>query len=69
MLDQWLGPMSVSLFKRDDLRAQPYASPSSARHAMPIFGWDTLEQLLTRNPPDVLIVARGKLLRYLRPGL
>jgi 50S ribosomal protein L16 3-hydroxylase len=34
---------------------------------MPIFGWDTLDQLLTRNPPDVLVVARGKLLELPTP--
>jgi 50S ribosomal protein L16 3-hydroxylase len=68
MLDQWLGPMSVSLFARDYLRAQPYASPSSARRAMPVFGWDTLDQLLARDPPDVLVVARGKLLEVPTPG-
>ena len=67
MLEEWLNPMSVSSFARDYLRTQPYASPSSANRAMPIFGWDTLDQLLTRNPPDVLVVARGKLLELPRP--
>ncbi len=62
MLDQWLSRMSVSSFTRDYLRTQPYASPSSASCARRIFGWNTLDQLLTRNPPDVLVVARGKLL-------
>jgi hypothetical protein len=62
MLDQWLSRMSVSSFTRDYLRTQPYASPSSASRARRIFGWNTLDQLLTRNPPDVLVVARGKLL-------
>ena len=62
MLDQWLSRMSVSSFTRDYLRTQPYASPSSASRAMPIFSWDTLDQLLTRKPPDVLVVARGKML-------
>ena len=62
MLDQWLSRMSVSSFTRDYLRTQPYASPSSASRAMPIFSWDTLDQLLTRKPPDVLLVARGKML-------
>ena len=59
--------MSVSSFARDYLRTQPYASPSSANRAMPIFGWDTLDQLLTRNPPDVLVVAQGKLLELPSP--
>jgi 50S ribosomal protein L16 3-hydroxylase len=67
MLDEWLSPMKVSLFARDYLRTQPYASPSSASRAMPIFGWDTLDQLLSRNPPDVLVVARGKLLELATP--
>jgi ribosomal protein L16 Arg81 hydroxylase len=67
MLEEWLNPMSVSSFARDYLRTQPYASPSSANRAMPIFGWDTLDQLLTRNPPDVLVVAQGKLLELPSP--
>jgi hypothetical protein len=67
MLEEWLNPMKVSSFARDYLRTQPYASPSSANRAMPIFGWDTLDQLLTRNPPDLLVVARGKLLELPSP--
>jgi len=67
MLDEWLSPMSVSLFARDYLRRQPHASPSSARRVVPTFGWDTLDQLLTRNPPDVLVVGRGKLLELATP--
>ena len=67
MLEEWLNPLKVTLFTRDYLRTQPYASPSSARRAMPIFGWDILDQVLTRNPPDVLVVARGKLLELLTP--
>jgi 50S ribosomal protein L16 3-hydroxylase len=35
---------------------------------MPIFGLDTLDQLLTRNLPDVLILARGNLLELPTPG-
>jgi hypothetical protein len=62
MLKEWLNPMKVSLFVREYLRAQTYASPASARRVMPIFEWDALDRLLTRNPPDVLIVAQGKLL-------
>src|SRR5918993_1313330 len=67
MLEEWLNPMKVSSFARDYLRTQPYASPSSANRAMPIFGWDTLDQLLTHNPPDVLVVAQGKLLELPSP--
>ena len=67
MLEEWLNPIKVSAFARDYLRTQPYASPSSANRAMAIFGWDTLDRLLTRNPPDVLVVARGKLLELPTP--
>lgn len=67
MLEEWLKPVEVSSFTRDYLRTQPYASPSSASRAVPIFGWDTLARLLTRNAPDVLVVARGKLLELPTP--
>jgi 50S ribosomal protein L16 3-hydroxylase len=67
MLDEWLNPMPVSLFVRDYLHKQPYASPSSARGATPIFGWDTLERILIKHPPDILLVARGKLVELPAP--
>lgn len=67
MLEEWLNPIEVSSFTRDYLRTQPHASPSTASCAMPIFGWDTLDRLLIRNPPDVLVVARGKLLEVPTP--
>jgi 50S ribosomal protein L16 3-hydroxylase len=62
MLDEWLSSMSVGAFARDYLRKNPYASPSSARSAMRVFEWSTLERLLSYHPAaDVLVVARGKL--------
>jgi ribosomal protein L16 Arg81 hydroxylase len=62
MLDQWLKPMTVSLFLRDYLRQQPYASPTSAKDAVRFFGWDGLEQILAHHQTaDVLLVAGGKL--------
>ena len=67
MFEEWLNPIRVTSFARDYLRTQPYASPSSANRAKPIFGWDTLDRLLSRNPPDVLIVARGNLLELPTP--
>lgn len=60
MLDQWLKPMPVSLFVRDYLRQQPYASPGSAMGVVHFFGWSTLEQILSRHrTADVLVVAQG----------
>jgi hypothetical protein len=58
MLDQWLNPMPINLFAQDYLRNQPYASPSAARGAIAIFGWDTLERILIKHPADILLVAR-----------
>ena len=61
MLDEWLSPMTVRLFVRDYLRKQPFARPSSAGSAIPVFGWGTLERLLINDPAaDLLVIARGK---------
>jgi 50S ribosomal protein L16 3-hydroxylase len=68
MLDEWLSPMTFSLFARDYLRKQPFARPSSARSAIAVFGWGTLERLLTNDPAaDLLVIARGKLVDLPRP--
>jgi 50S ribosomal protein L16 3-hydroxylase len=68
MLDEWLSPMTFSLFARDYLRKQPLARPSSAGSAIPVFGWGTLERLLTNDPAaDLLVIARGKLVDLPRP--
>src|SRR5687768_2414286 len=68
MLDDWLSPMTVSLFTRDYLRKQPFASPSSSHTAIAVFGWDALERLLINDAAaDLLVVARGKLVDLPRP--
>jgi 50S ribosomal protein L16 3-hydroxylase len=68
MLDEWLSPMTISLFARDYLCKQPFASPSSARTAIAVFGWGTLERLLSNDPAaDLLVIARGKLVHLPRP--
>ena len=68
MLDEWLSPMTFSLFARDYLRKQPLPKPSSARNAIAVFGWGTLERLLSNDPAaDLLVIARGKLVDLPRP--
>ena len=63
MLDEWLSPMPVRSFARQLLRKRPYASPSSARGAVHIFQWATLEKFLQlHTSADILVIARGKLL-------
>jgi ribosomal protein L16 Arg81 hydroxylase len=63
MLHEWLAPLPVNTFIQLYLHQQPYARPGSARRAVPIFGWDTLERVLAdQPPPDVLVVTRGKVM-------
>jgi 50S ribosomal protein L16 3-hydroxylase len=62
MLDEWLSPMPVRSFARQFLRTQPYASPFSARSAVHVFQWATLENFLQQHTAaDILVIARGKL--------
>ena len=45
-----------------ELPAQATFCQPSARSAIPAFGWDTLDQLLTNDTVlDLLVIARGKL--------
>jgi ribosomal protein L16 Arg81 hydroxylase len=68
MLDEWLSPMSVTSFVRDYLRKSPFARPASAQSLTSAFQWSTVDRLLSQNPrPDVLPVARGKLVETPAP--
>jgi ribosomal protein L16 Arg81 hydroxylase len=63
MLHEWLAPESVATFVRHYLHKQPYARPDAAHCAVPFFGWNTLERVLTDEAPlDVLVVTRGNVL-------
>jgi hypothetical protein len=61
-LRQWLQDMSFSEFVGAHLHRAPVARPSTAAPTMPLLGWDTLGRILAADPaPDVLVVARGRL--------
>jgi ribosomal protein L16 Arg81 hydroxylase len=62
MLHEWLKPSPVADFVQLYWHKQPYARPDTARCAVPMLGWDTLERVLADDtPPAVLVVARGKM--------
>jgi 50S ribosomal protein L16 3-hydroxylase len=63
MLSEWLKPIPVEAFVRKQVGKTPFAMAASAKGAVPIFGWDILDRVLSAEPPaDVLVVALGKLI-------
>lgn len=68
MLAAWLRPTSLDQFKRENLHRRPYARPSAAQGAVPLFTWSVLDRLLAIDcKPDVLIIRRNQLLDLTRP--
>jgi hypothetical protein len=61
VLPAWLATMSVDEFRARHLRRAPIAQPATALEARSLLDWDVLERVLRRDP-DVLVVARGRLL-------
>lgn len=62
MLTDWLNPITLPLFNKKFLRKQPYARPTTARGALSVFNWDTIDRLLANEPSDILVVSKGTLL-------
>lgn len=68
MLSEWLKPIPVEAFVRKQVGKTPFAMAGSAKAAVPIFDWDTLDRVLGAEPAaDVLVVALGKLLELPAP--
>ena len=68
MLSQWLAPVPVEAFIRKQIGKAPFAMAGSAKESAPIFGWDTLDRVLSAEPAaDILVVALGKLLDLAPP--
>jgi 50S ribosomal protein L16 3-hydroxylase len=68
MLAEWLAPLDLDAFLKTHLQRQPYAAPGTARNAVPLFGWETIDRVLrSPRPLDVLTVARGELVDAPRP--
>lgn len=62
MLTDWLNPITLPLFNKHFLRKQPYARPTAASGALPVFNWNTIDRLLANEPSDILVVSQGNLL-------
>jgi 50S ribosomal protein L16 3-hydroxylase len=64
MLSTWLGAVSEDTFRRDYLGRAPLAQPGTVSPAL--LDWPLLGRVLAAKP-DVLVVAKGKLLPYPPP--
>ena len=60
MLRTWLDDTPLADFLAHALGRQPMARPSSARQAMPLFEWPTLDRILGAPRLDVLVVRQGR---------
>ena len=61
MLSEWLAPLPVADFLRENLHRQAFASAGTARSAGPLLDWETVGRVLARAPrTDVLPVLRGQ---------
>jgi hypothetical protein len=66
MLGRWLSPLSLKDFVREQLGRAPYARPSAAAGALPLFDWEVLDRIFDAcgrapAPPDVLVAVNGRL--------
>lgn len=68
MFADWIRPISFPQFERAILQKEAWARPRAAERDMARLDWETLGRVLASNPaPDVLVVARGKLLSERAP--
>lgn len=68
MLREWLGTTSLDELRAEHLRRSPLARPSSVVDPVGLLDWERLAAVLAAEPgPDVLVVARGRLLPFPAP--
>ena len=61
MLAQWLAPLSVADFSCSYLHRSAWALPHSARDAIGLLDWQTLDEVLgSKTPADTIVCARGE---------
>lgn len=61
MLAQWLAPLSIADFSRSYLHRSAWALPHSARDAISLLDWQTLDEVLgSETPADTIVCARGE---------
>src|SRR5574338_573622 len=60
MLAEWLAPITVDEFACGYLHRSAWALPHSARSALDVLDWDTVDEVLrAAPPPDVIVCAKG----------
>ena len=65
---EWLAPLPADEFKAQYLGRQPYARPGTARSALSLLSWQTLDRLLqSPEPLDQMTVSRGVLVDAVAP--
>ena len=63
MLAEWVSPLSVDQFSRAYLHRSAWALPHSARRALDVLDWTTLDEVLAADTPaDTIVCARGEML-------
>ena len=68
VLPKWIAPLSLTDFQRSIFQKAAWAGPGVAADEASAFGWAELDQLMQARPaPDVLVVARGALLKDPEP--
>ncbi len=68
MLAEWLAPITVDEFARGYLHRSAWALPHSARSALDVLDWGTLDEVLRAEPaPDVIVCAQGTALPFPAP--
>jgi ribosomal protein L16 Arg81 hydroxylase len=61
MLRDWLGPDDLEEFWQRQFGAAPCARPGSARAALAVCNWQSLDGMLRAQPaPDLLVTRRGR---------
>jgi 50S ribosomal protein L16 3-hydroxylase len=68
MFTEWLAPLPLEGFVDQFLGRQPYSQPGTARAALPLLEWQTLDRVLqSPKPIDLMTVAGGQLVDTAAP--
>lgn len=63
MLTEWLAPRDLAWFMENHLQKMAHASPGTARNAIALCDWETIDRVLkSEGAPDVLTVKGGELM-------
>jgi hypothetical protein len=63
VLIDWLAPDDLAWFKRAHFQSAPFARPGTAKSAIAVLDWTTVDRVLRSDePPDLMTVRAGQLL-------